>query len=203
MALHDEVQLAGVDYSIVSNSNVRVGSADLKVFQISGAPTASNVVLNTDPVADLSAESAFVGWGLGKGSENAGIGWDWGGVATIDQRWGTNTTSANALLSTTAGTTIVLETLFNSDQGDNEAALTLGDSGGGLFQWIDNEWKLSGIGHGVSTSNSSSYAPTPDGSYYGRVANYASAIYAIIPEPSTGTLLVLSGVAAALFRRRR
>ena len=206
--LETQVKLDNVNYNVVSNSTVYLDSADLKLFQIANAPAASNMILNDDPLADLSAASVFVGWGVGKGTPNGPGSWQWGGASTVAQRWGTNVTlpfTEQLQYTSYQGITYDTEymfTQFNSDGGDSEFIFTLGDSGGALFQFIGGQWVLSGIGGSVSVNGSSTVG---DFSFIVRISTYAGEIQAItgIPEPATGSLLALGLTGWAMARRRR
>lgn len=121
-----------------------------------------------------------------------------------------------------------IKAAFNSGVDANEGVVTLGDSGGGLFVLRSGVWKLVGIVNGVdavyqTASNATPAAAydarglyqfngatytqiaggtvLPVSSYFSYVPDSASAIAAIVPEPS---LLGVAAVASAgLLRRRR
>lgn len=71
------------------------------------------------------------------------VGWNWGGVNYF-QRWGTNVVSG---LTDDGGQ--YLTAAFDKNAGPNEAHLSAGDSGGGVFIQEDGLWKLAAINYGV------------------------------------------------------
>jgi hypothetical protein len=80
-------------------------------------------------------------------------GWQWG-VSDGRMRWGQNQVSSIADGDTVTGTTgshlgELLKALFNAGGGANEAQLSTGDSGGGVFINDGVGWKLAGINYGA------------------------------------------------------
>ncbi|HRY48441.1 MAG TPA: hypothetical protein P5186_10375 [Candidatus Paceibacterota bacterium] len=78
------------------------------------------------------------------GSEEKG--WRWGQSDGV-QRWGQNTVSGIASGGATLGQFLVAD--FDRDAGKNEAHLSRGDSGGGVFIQDEGIWKLAGINYAV------------------------------------------------------
>ncbi|MCU0794328.1 MAG: PEP-CTERM sorting domain-containing protein [Akkermansiaceae bacterium] len=72
------------------------------------------------------------------------IGWRWG-AADNDARWGTNEVAATVSL----GGAEYLYATFDAGAGGDEAHLSVGDSGGGLFIQDGGVWKLAGINYAV------------------------------------------------------
>ena len=134
------------------------------------------------------------------------------------QRWGTNTTVKFNSLGQPLPTGTVdiggrLTTAFVTgfDQPasgewltSNEAQAVLGDSGGGVFGF---DGVLRGIIVAVSGSDATD-AAFAEKTYLADIATYKTAVdtaigYALVPEPSTTSLLFLGAGAAALLASRR
>ena len=148
------VDINGVSYTIdPSFTALQVTEApdvvDLKLVKILGVPplpVVQNLPLNFSSTADLNLNCTIIGWGVGKGTIIANKGWNWGGDATRAQRWGTNKTGLAAVSAAYSGYSYeALETSFKRSLGSDTSQITLGDSGGGLFQQFAGVWKLSGI----------------------------------------------------------
>ena len=190
-------------WAVEPGSHQDIANADLKVFRLQDDPGLPPLLLYEDAVAggDLNQVSTVIGWGVGR-DEGTPPNTDdvpWGNSTTRAKRWGTNTTlpsPADIVLEDWTTTTLV--TTLQSTAGDDEAAATLHDSGGALFQFIDGNWQLAGIAITVSQQDISSFGPgsTGDFNYFARIASYSDEINAIIPEPSTWAF-ALGG--AALF----
>jgi len=183
---------------LVENLPGVTGSVDMKLFKLLNAPSLPAVRLNTSS-SDTGRAAYVVGWGWGKGSEIINQGWNWD-VNQTAKRWGQTVTDLSA-------TDESLYSNFNSTYGTNAATLTMGDSGGGLFEFQDGAWSLSGLSVDVRTMYASYYnlgntdPANPDWSSYVRISTYATAINNVIPEP-TSVLLLFWGVPLLLFRRR-
>ncbi|MBC7980384.1 MAG: hypothetical protein H7Y36_07465 [Armatimonadetes bacterium] len=150
---------------------------------------------------------------------------------TVAKRWGTNqpkseitnfsytfgqTYTFNALQTVAGANTGVPAT---AGTGVNEAAAQVLDSGSGLFQNIGGTWFLTGITSVITIQNPSSatYGNDTPGTYNGsgflvapgtgdlnifvKVSSYTTQIAAIVPEPGTALLSLLS-IPFALRRRR-
>jgi hypothetical protein len=79
-----------------------------------------------------------------------------------------------------------------------------------LFQEINDAWYLIGITTSTDDRGSTDFgidssvsAQRGDRDYFARIFSYDEQITALVPEPSTVSLLVLSGVTAAVFALRR
>lgn len=105
---------------------------------------------------EIGRKAVLVGRGLPRGAPlrldpddpTTLRGWHWG---TIDfrPRWGTNLV-AGAFPAGTAAAGAMLTTVFQNDGGADTAAVTGGDSGGGLFvRDRDEIWKLAGVAFSV------------------------------------------------------
>ncbi|MDX6766351.1 MAG: PEP-CTERM sorting domain-containing protein [Candidatus Methylacidiphilales bacterium] len=189
------------------------GSVDLKLLRLTSSLPFSGA--NLLPVGvETTGPATAIGWGVGRNATplgNATVGW--GGDATSAKRWGLNGPEAVVNIGYGNGTYQAIATSNGGDDGagsaynpdglgDSEAALTLYDSGSGLFQNISGNWYLIGIGTAVDVNFTSLYANdtfgvsgSGHGNYYVRVSSYYTGILAAIPEPST-SLLVVFGLAA-------
>ncbi len=205
---------------------VQVASGvDLKIFRLSAVPPVSSALIYTG-TDELLRPATIVGWGRGRDdtsppstSVNG-----WGNTGTIAKRWGTNTPQAAIDdFSYSSYTLDALETVLGNTAGASEAAVTLNDSGSGLFQEIDDIWYLTGIttvvtnksGAGTSTFGTDTPAIVTPGSPTGiallpsagdvnifvRTSSYATQIATLVPEPSV-MLLCLPGLATLMCRRR-
>lgn len=205
VALYSTVELGGVTYSIDSSyTATQIGTADLKLFRITGAAATSTVHLDIDGVNGTGAVT-IVGYGVGSGgatTDGTSSGYLWGDSTTRDERWGTNTVESSATV-VGSTTTSCWVTTFDSSAATTEAALTLGDSGGGMFQKVGNTWYLTGIAIGVPYSNESLYG---ESNYFAAVSVYSSTISQLIsavPEPETYTLMLMGGVLIFIATRKR
>ncbi len=203
---------------------------DMAVIKLISTPTTPPVaasLLTTNTESFGATDSAtLVGWGVGRDpSSPVGSGSiTWGGVETSEKRWGVNAPRASGPVGyTLAGIDYTFEGLVTYDGssttgpsntrglGPNEASVTLYDSGSGLFQDIGGTWYLIGLtdAAGSVAPNISTYGSDGpgggDSNIYGRVSTYETQITALVPEPSTVSLLALTAAALAgvAFRRRR
>jgi hypothetical protein len=179
-----------------------LAGVDLKVLKIAGDPGLSSLSLTAPGDVDFGKAGVVIGWGVGMGAVVQEQGWLWGDNSTLAQRWGTNTTSGSIFVNKDENGTVTgtyLETLF--DRGvDSEAQLTLGDSGGGLFEMSPGGvWKLAGIadlapnGHVYYDNDPAAPGDQPDAGYYLRMETYRAQILAAtsVPEPAPGVPLLL------------
>lgn len=190
-------------------------NVDLKVFRLSDDPGLGEMMLYEDFIAsdDLSRGTVQVGWGVGRdptvvpGTNTV----PWGTSATVAKRWGTNATlAASTVVTYTASgesyTYEALQTQLQTNGGADEAAMTLYDSGGALFQLIGGDWHLSGIATSVEGAGNSVFGNvvTGDLNYFARISSYSDEINAIIPEPSAWAAMVgLGAIGLAVGARRR
>ncbi len=204
----------------VTNSNNE--GLDLKLVKIQSPPALDGLQMMSSSQSALGSYSLFIGWGVGKGTpettDPSNQGWTWGDASTVDQRWGRNfTLGSNHNEASNPNT--YLETLFYRNAFSFPAAynndvfsLSLGDSGGGLFQYVNDQWMLAGIGANVSTGGSSYYdrnsglgGDQPDASFFISMPAHSQDVLNAIPEPSILTLSVTPFVVfgAALLLRKR
>jgi hypothetical protein len=148
--LHDVI-IGSEVFEAVPGSKVRVGTADVALFQIVRDPGLLNVVLIrtsppvTSPPPKVS-EVVTIGNGRERGqatSCGSRQGWLWHAHHTI--RWGTNKVHQTGIDS---GGTRLFSTRFDAGLPTNhEAQATVGDSGGAVFikNETTSEWELAGI----------------------------------------------------------
>lgn len=127
-------------------------NSDLRIWQV------NQTFSDWAPLYDANVDGSEVNKSLvviGRGSQRGeevrvgGVlkGWKWGADDRI-QAWGENVVSA-IYDGSSQGLGDLLGFDFNAGAGPNEAALSIGDSGGGLFIQSGGVWKLAGINYGV------------------------------------------------------
>lgn len=170
---------------------VQIGPADMKLIKLQDDPGLPETLLFTDATGDTAVDATIIGWGVGRDPDvdDSSFGpantWSWGDAATMHKRWGTNRAEFSATADLGDYTYTFLTTSLNANAGDNEAALTIFDSGSGFFINDSGTWKLAGIATAVSTSNSSTFSFSGDTNFIARVTTYASIIEDAIPDPKT------------------
>jgi hypothetical protein len=186
---------------------------DLKIFKLQSNPTVSAVSL--DSSGGYIQNATLVGYGVGRGATAIGTSpVAWGALDTVAKRWGINVPLELGTISYDSYTYTALLSAAGSSTatppgvGDNEASLSLIDSGSAMFQNISGTWYLVGVGTtvdqqaGGSTTtfarDSLSGSTKGDTNYHVSVATYRSNILAIIPEPGTAPLAI-AGAALLLF----
>jgi len=207
-----------VDTSYGSNGTMQVTNSssvglDLKLVKIQSPPSPDGIQMMTGSQSALSSYSLYIGWGVGKGdpqiTDPATLGWTWGNSTTATERWGRNVT-LNSNYNFTDNPNTYLATLFNRTLFLSPAAynndvfsLSLGDSGGGLFEYVNSQWMLAGIGDAVSTDGSSYYdrAGLPDSSFFVSMPAHSQDVLNAIPEPSPFALALFTLLAALMIRR--
>lgn len=196
---------------------------DMAVFKLTSIPVnaaAATLLPSADEKFGATNSATLIGWGVGRDTASplATNNVTWGNTSTSAKRWGVNAPRTTDTASydsysyeaiiTYAGNTNSGDPL-NHGLGDAEAAATIYDSGSGLFQDIDGEWFLIGIATAVDTGGTSHYGNDSsnggDGNYFARISNHEQQITALVPEPSTVSLLVATcclGAIGAFLRRR-
>ena len=143
--------VSDVTYTIDTAANGGVGywdiaGTDLRILKINEAfPGYVSLYTGVTPVG---APAIVFGRGGQRGAEVELSGTAKGWLHTAADgvvRWGTNTVAG--AVSTASGQ--MLSLAFDAAGGANEATLSSGDSGGGLFVLDDGQWKLAGINFGV------------------------------------------------------
>jgi hypothetical protein len=203
------ITVGGSNYTVAQTH--AVGSTDLILYEIGGVlgdpalPT-----LPTVPLAQTAATAGEFALMTGRGSTSAtSAPYPWAGAG--DMRWGTNVVEFNASV---GGNSYIITDFDGTSPTAYEAQASVGDSGGGLFIYRNNQWILSGIAHFVDDgpvfqpSASGPVDPSEPGDFsgYTSVAAYHSVISGItgtlVPEPSAAMLLA-GGAVGMLIRRRR
>lgn len=137
----------GVSYSTAAYHDAPAG-VDLRIWEVSGSlPAHAPLYTGTD---ELGQDLVVIGRGTQRGVEVtvSGVTKGWrDGTGDHVVRWGENTVSD---LPTINGADYLAAT-FDATGGANEAHLTVGDSGGGVFilDPADSLWKLAGINWAV------------------------------------------------------
>jgi hypothetical protein len=207
------ITVAGNSYS-VSGMGTRIGTTDLILYEIGGGtgdPALPS--LGTVPLATTAATAGEFLIMTGRGfTPSSTYPYAWSNPGTSDSngmRWGTNTVEFNV----TIGSNYII-TDFDAPASAQTTAFegqgSVGDSGGGIFIQRGGQWVLSGIAHFVDAGPTSSPAVDPseysDYTGYTDVFSYLSAIQLktgmLIPEPSSGLLVIAAG-SLVLLRRRR
>lgn len=201
------------------NASAQVAGVDMKVIKLTSAPSVAAVNLLTTS-SETTANATLIGWGVGRGSTPLGNSTvAWGNNTTSAKRWGLNAPTDIVNVGTLLNPSFAVRTVaggngvsYNPDGvGDAEAALSVNDSGGGLFQNISGTWYLIGIAIGVQQQNGGStstfgndrVSPSPKGddNYYQRISDYDTQIQALIPEPSA-FFLAFGGLSLLVLLRR-
>jgi hypothetical protein len=218
----DGVTNFAIDMTYFSGSSSQqvAPNVDLKVMKLTTNPSITPVNLLTTAVENTAA-STVIGWGVGRNATPLASGSvGWGTDATSAKRWGLNAVEDGVLIGYQSGSYQGLRTVAGGNDGagttydpdglgDSEAALTLYDSGSGLFQNLSGTWYLVGVGTGVETLNISTFGDNDvggagfgDDAYYVRISSYDTQILSAIPEPGTPFLMGMGLLVAAWLRRR-
>jgi hypothetical protein len=180
--------LAGQTYSVIGSSVVTLKydntttSSDLRMFQISGAPTLASLTVNSSSsLIDQGPSFVTIGYGTNGGNARA-------------ESWGIDTITAIDPALTPDGTSYVShdfisDNTYSSPNGTVTCSVVMGDSGGGVFIYDDSSksWVLAGINEVEGTMTDG----TPISGYVD-LSYYSDQIQTIMatPEPSAGLLIV-------------
>jgi hypothetical protein len=143
----DIFTFGGVPYT--TTAMFQSPTSDLRIWQVSGTfPTFAPIYTGSD---EVGKSLVVFGKGTQRGSEISPggtlKGWSWGTADGV-QRWGTNVVSS--IFTGTAGQGDFLVAAFDHGFNINEAHLSTGDSGGGVFiQDALGHWELAAINYGV------------------------------------------------------
>ncbi|HEY0009708.1 MAG TPA: PEP-CTERM sorting domain-containing protein [Tepidisphaeraceae bacterium] len=166
----NQLILNGTSHPVVQTVNI--ADTDLKLHRVSTPFSSWAQVYDSavdGPITTSSTLTVF-----GRGTQRASAitnGWNWGPDDYV-KSWGTNT--YDAILFSSIGR--VLRGDFDNDVDNNQATLSGGDSGGGVFVQANGQWRLVGINYGVQrfysapSSGSRMSAAIYDGRGYYRYA---------------------------------
>lgn len=198
----------------------RTASTDLVMFRLAADPglpmlsIASTTPTGTQGLTMIGAgldRGAFKTWLVNTGTnpwiwtENAvnpnAAGYQWGSTRTM--RWGTNTSAGSTWINTgpSNGDTFTFATTFSDIVGDSsEAQAATGDSGGAVFRKNGATWELAGIMLAVDSYSGQpgSTAVYGNDTFIADLSFYRPQILSVVPEPATGTLMVVGTATAAL-----
>lgn len=134
-------------------------SADLRLWQVAG--TFPNFAPRYTGYSERGKGVVIFGCGTQRGApvlvNQAAKGWLWGPGDDV-QRWGTNSvagaldTNGNLTLSHSPQPGDQLACTFDDNAGNDEAIISDGDSGGGMFLLDAGQWKLAGIDRAVEAN---------------------------------------------------
>lgn len=141
-------QFYTIDASYGTNGVVTSPDHDLAIWKVTQAFPAYAELYNKSD--EVGKHLVVVGRGASRG-DNVYLGtelkgWLWG-VQDAVQSWGEN--DVTSIVNGGAGAGQLLRFTFDRDGGANEAHLSVGDSGGGLFINDNGTWKLAGINFGT------------------------------------------------------
>jgi len=221
------VSFDGTSTFQIDLSTVRQVAAgvDLKVMRLTTLPSLTGVTLLTTGI-ETTDPAYTVGWGVGRAVDGIGNPLQlpgtslvtWGDNSTAAKRWGTNRPSdivnvGYEAIRTIAGGNDGAGTIYNPDgTGNDEAAITVNDSGSALFQLIGGTWYLIGIATAVEMNGQTFFGNDTPGTtasgfghdnYFARVSAYDTQIITAVPEPGVAALLALSAPLFLLRRCRR
>lgn len=143
--------LGGTGYLPIPGSTVRMSNpdgtlADLIAFKLATRPPLGDIAL-TDGPPSRNTLITVIGNGLNRGTATTWMGisgWNWLGSRSM--RWGTNRISAiDELVLATRAFSITFDDLANPPNGQHEADVVTGDSGGGAFVGSGESAELVGI----------------------------------------------------------
>lgn len=146
-AVGNTITYAGAQYTTVAVFDSP--ASDLRIWQVSGTfPTYAPIYTDSD---EVGRQLVVFGRGTQRGAAITPggqlQGWDWGSSDGV-QRWGTNVVSA--VVTGGVGQGDFVAASFDHNYSPNEAHLSVGDSGGGVFiQDSQGQWELAGINYAV------------------------------------------------------
>jgi hypothetical protein len=193
--------LGDSSYSVVSGStkyltytlNGNTYTSDVCMFQISGYENISLSTLTVSSTA-VTANTKIVSIGYGDGTN-----------AKDTETWGTATVTGSNY-TTTVSSYVSNDFYVIDNYNSNSFQVVSGDSGGGVFAYVNGSWKLVGLNEatGSATVNGSSETVSffvDLSTYYTQIESILSTSY-IVPEPSTWAMLLVGGLMLLGYRRR-
>lgn len=160
----DAIHFDGLTYPVQRRSDAPDG--DLRMLEVAGRLD-SNRIAQLYTGSDESGRAAVLhGYGLARGIpvyRDGPLGpelrgWQWG-TAGARLRWGTNVITD---VTNIAGAGSFIRSLFSGNAGGDEATVSIGDSGGGVFiRDADGLWKLAGVMIDVEGSFAASITDEP------------------------------------------
>ncbi len=200
--------------------------ADLTLFKVNGSVSglatvniASNTPSNGSALKMIgdgrNRNSSLITWyvdttpGSWVWKTNTFTGWDstaqgYTYASGSSKRWGTNTVDGKVSgVNDGFGLTDMFYSDFDSGAGEAQGATY--DSGGGVFTGTTNNWQLAGVMLTVGTYNNQprNTAVFGDETYMADLSAYRNQINQVIPEPTTGILLVGVGIVFGVIKRLR
>lgn len=136
----------GTNYQPIAWYDDPAPGSDLRLWRVAlRLPRYAPVYAGTN---EVNASMVGAGRGTQRGTEvvsgSVTNGWQWGPGDGV-QRWGTNRVAAIV----TGGGAQYLYATFDHGGGPDECTVSVGDSGGGEFVWVDGVWQLAGIHYTV------------------------------------------------------
>jgi hypothetical protein len=137
-----------IDASFATSGKADIANSDLTIWKINGTfPAYATLYTGSD---EIDQHLVVIGRGTPRGQpvtvNNKVKGWLWGGDDYF-QSWGEN--DVTDVPDFGSGLGDMLQFDFNSGNKPNEASLSRGDSGGGVFIQESGVWKLAGINYGA------------------------------------------------------
>jgi hypothetical protein len=184
-----DVQIQGVVYRWVPDSDVTVDPADLKLFRIESDPGLPLLPIAADPPAE---DLVFIGIGRNRGAEIKDWdadphldGWYWGSGAAM--RWGTNAVKSVSVEYPLGSGIFFFTTDFSESGGTpHECQVAAGDSGGAVFSENGGVWELTGIQVTRTVYDGQPYDTALFGneSWSAQLSEYRDQILSITAEPA-------------------
>ena len=222
----------GLTYQVNTSVYWNDPGSDLRIYSL-----LSGAFSTYAPLYDASVDDSEIGKTLtviGRGTQRGGEvkvgndlkGWRWGTGDHV-QSWGQSKVDVFKSYNSVSDTSL-LGFMFASD-GIHNAALSTGDSSGGVFIYANDQWKLAGINYAVSGPFSLTGDPGDSGfmasifdaqglyywdldsgweyasdhmsgaSYASRISDRLDWIYSVVPEPGTIVMLISAGAFLSAF----
>jgi hypothetical protein len=139
-----QLTLNGTNHPVVETVNI--SGTDLKLHRVSTPFSSWAQIFNPSTDGPLLLQDTLTVFGRGTQRGTAITnGWNWGPDDGV-KSWGTNT--HDSVLFTSIGR-MLRSDFDNTGLDDNQATVSGGDSGGGVFVQKNGQWRLIGINYGV------------------------------------------------------